>query len=95
MSLDVLGHPPHWSLEIFRLASHHRQQQSLRAFERAALPGVHALGVIRDAEWFIIVDAASLAEALRSRQLISTIDPSATRMHSAGQRRRREFPRLV
>ncbi|MEO6606127.1 MAG: hypothetical protein ABIN55_10975 [Aeromicrobium sp.] len=77
-------HPRHWSLEIFQLTSNRRQQRSLEAFGRVGMSGVHALGVVRNDEFFVIVDAASPAEELQSRRILMSIDPLAVRVQSAG-----------
>ena len=88
MTRAAPDHPRHWSLEIFQMASHRRLQRALQTFERVAMPGVHVLGVIRDDEFFVIVDATTLAEQLRSRQIVMSVDPMAVRAQSASPRSR-------
>ena len=90
MSQTTPVHARPWALEIFKMTSRRRQERSLQAFDRPGMPGVHALGVVRDDDWFMVVDATSIADQIRSRRVIMNVDPGATRMHSASHRRHRD-----
>jgi len=81
--------PQQWSLQIFRMTSHWRQQRVLQILARVGMPGVHALGVVRADGHFVIVDAACIAEEVRSRRLVLKIDPSSRRVVVSTPRRRR------
>lgn len=75
-----------WSLEIFRISGRDRQQRTLEAFDRLRLPGVHALGVIRGDEFFVIIDSDSLPAEVRARRIVIRMDPAAARVQSTRSR---------
>jgi hypothetical protein len=74
---------PRWSLEIFRMTSERSQQRALQVFDQVRIPGVHTLGAVQpDGSFFLVVDAARIADCVRSRRIVTHVDPSAVRVHS-------------
>lgn len=88
MAPDLSSHRDHWSLEIFQMSTRTKQQRVLKAFSRVGMPGVQVLGVVRLDSWFVIVDSVTIADEIRARRILLTVDPAAVRSHRAGPRRR-------
>jgi hypothetical protein len=95
MSSEPVALGRSWSLEIFRITSQWRQQRALDLLSRVRMPGVHAQGVDRPDGFFLVVDSASIAEEIRSRRIVASIDPSSTRVLISSPRRRRDAIRDV
>lgn len=90
MAIDHPSHRDHWSLDIYQMTSRSRQQRVLKAFARVDTPGVQVLGVVRVDSWLVIVDSVTIADEIRARRILLSIDPAAVRSHQAGPRRRSE-----
>lgn len=72
-----------WSLEIFQMSSPRRQQRALHVFGHLRIPGVQVLGAARpDGSVYLVVDAARIADCVRSRRIIASVDPSSSRVHT-------------
>ena len=63
----------------YQLSSETRQQRILRAIQRLDHPGIKALGTTRDAEQVIVIECASAAAEVRSRQVVMALDVDAVR----------------
>ncbi|KAA1400247.1 hypothetical protein [Aeromicrobium ginsengisoli] len=72
--------PPHapWT-STYRLSSETRQQRILRAIHRLGHPGIKALGTTGDADPTIVIECASAAAEVRSRQVVMAVDALAVR----------------
>jgi hypothetical protein len=72
--------PPHapWT-STYRLSSETRQQRILRAIHRLDHPGIKALGTTRDTDPVIVIECASAASEVRSRQMVMALDTDAVR----------------
>lgn len=78
--------PPHaaW-VSTYRLSSQTRQQRILRAIQRLAHPGITALGTTQEAECVIVIECASAADEIRSRQVVMALDVLAVRTGTTRQ----------
>ena len=89
---------PAWT-STYRLSSETRQQRILRAIQRLDNPGITALGTTRDADCVIVIESASAAAEVRSRQVVMALDVLAVRTETtrrqepavASRRRRRPY----
>ena len=82
---------PHaaWT-STYRLSSQTRQQRILRAIQRLDHPAIKALGTIHDAEYVIVIECASAAAEVRSRQVVMALDVLAVRTETTRQRQSTE-----
>jgi hypothetical protein len=71
-----------WSVEIFHVMNHDRQQRILEAFRDIGRTEVTALGTQSGRDWFVIVETCSWEDKFLARNTISVIDPHSTRPYS-------------
>jgi hypothetical protein len=70
-------HAP-WT-STYRLSSATRQQRILQAIRRLDHPGITALGTTRETDCVIVIECASAAAEVRSRQVVMAVDALAVR----------------
>jgi hypothetical protein len=71
-----------WSVEIFHVSGHDRQQRILEAFRDIGRTEVTALGTQSGRDWFVIVETCTWDDIFFVRNTVSTIDVHATRAYS-------------
>ena len=71
-------HRAPWS-STYRISSETRQQRVLRAIHRLDHPGIKALGTTRGFDCVIVIECASAAAEIRSRQMVIAVDRLAVR----------------
>lgn len=72
---------PDWTLQIYRIRDEGRQQRILSAFDCIGRPGVVAVGVQVDDQWFIVLECGSWLTEMHARRLLTAIDPRAVRTY--------------
>jgi hypothetical protein len=80
--MSEMSEQRHWSVEIFRVLDHDRQQRVLQAFRDIGQPDVTALGTQRGRDWFVVVETSSWEDGFFARSTISAIDVHSTRAYS-------------
>ena len=71
-----------WSVEIYRVLDHDRQQRILEAFRDMARAEVTALGTQSARDWFVVVETCSWDDRLLARSTVAAIDVHAARAYS-------------
>ena len=71
-----------WSVEIYQVLNHDRQQRVLEAFRDLARADVKALGTQRGRDWFVVVETGSWDGEFVARSAIAGIDVHAARRYS-------------
>jgi hypothetical protein len=71
-----------WSVEIFHVLDHDRQQRVLEAFRDIGRDDVAALGTQSGRDWFVVVETSSWEDRFFARSTISAIDVHATRTYT-------------
>jgi hypothetical protein len=71
-----------WSVEIFHVLDHDRQQRILEAFRDISRADVTALGTQSGRDWFVVVETGSWDDRFFARNTIAAIDAHATRAYS-------------
>ena len=75
-------HQPRWSIEVYHVMDHERQQRILEAFRDIGRADVTALGSQSGHDWFVIVETSSGNDKFLARSTIRTIDMHATRAYA-------------
>lgn len=75
-------HQRRWSIEIYHVPNHHRQQSILEAFRDIGPAEVAALGSQSGGDWFVVVETSTVEDRFFVRSTISAIDEHATRAYS-------------
>ena len=78
------SHPP-WTVEVFRVSSHERQQCILTSLAVVDPPGVVALGTQSGPDSFVVIEGASSRGLFDSHSIILTLDPAAEQTFSSGR----------
>lgn len=88
--------PPHaaWT-STYQLSSETRQQRILRAIQRLDDPAIKALGTTRDAEHVLVIECASAAAEVRSRQVVMAVDVLAVRTETTRLRESARPPKRL
>jgi histone H3/H4 len=88
--------PPHatWT-STYQLSSQTRQQRILRAIQRLDHPAIKALGTTREAECVIVIECASAAAEVRSRQVVMALDVLAVRTETTRRREPEARPKRL
>jgi hypothetical protein len=73
-----------WSVEIFHVFDHDRQQRILEVFRDIGRPHVTALGTQSGPDWFVVVETSSWEDRFFARNIISAIDAHSTQTYSFG-----------
>jgi hypothetical protein len=71
-----------WSVEIYQVLNHDRQQRVLEAVRDLARADVKALGTQRGRDWFVVVETSSWDGEYVARSAIAAIDAHAARRYS-------------
>jgi len=71
-----------WSIEIFHVLNHDRQQRILQAFRDIGRAEVTALGSQSGRDWFVVVETSTVEDRFFVRSTIAAIDEHATRAYS-------------
>jgi hypothetical protein len=71
-----------WSVEIFHVSGHDRQQRILEAFRDIAWADITAVGTRSRRDWFVVVETCSWDDRFFVRNTVSTIDVHAARAYS-------------
>ncbi len=71
-----------WSVEIFHVLDHDRQQRVLEAFRDMARPDITALGTQSGRDWFVMIETSTVEDRFLARTTVTVIDTSATRAYS-------------
>ena len=78
--------PQSWSIEIYHVLDHDRQQRILEVFREVERPKVVALGTQSEHDWFVIVEVRSIEDRVFASRTIRVLDPRAARTYSSGHR---------
>jgi hypothetical protein len=71
-----------WSIEIYHVLDHDRQQRILEAFRDIGRAEVTALGSQSGRDWFVVVETSTVEDRFFVRSTISAIDEHATRAYT-------------
>jgi hypothetical protein len=75
-------HQPHWSIEVYHVLDHERQQRILEAFRDIGRADVTALGSQNGHDWYVTVETSTGGDKFFARSTICAIDRHATRAYS-------------
>ena len=78
---------PRWTVEVFRVSSHERQQCILTSLSVVDRPGVVALGMDRGSDSFVVVESSSPHGLFDTHSIILALDPAAEQTFTSGRSR--------